>query len=222
MTTAVLVVAKMPVPGEAKTRLAAHVGDARAAELAAAALLDTLAAVVAADLPCVVALTGDLRRAARRPELESALAATTVVPQRGDTFAGRLTAAHHDTARLLPRHRVLQIGMDTPQVTAGLLDTSARRLEALDAVVGPATDGGWWALGVARPQLTDRLIDVPMSQPDTGRATVTMLRHQRARIGGLAELRDVDTFDDACAVAADPQCGPRFAAAVAELAVDAR
>ena len=40
-----LVVAKAPVPGQAKTRLAATVGDRVAAQIAAAALLDTLDAV---------------------------------------------------------------------------------------------------------------------------------------------------------------------------------
>ena len=46
----VLVVAKAPVPGQAKTRLAASVGDRAAADIAAAALLDTLDAVAAAPL----------------------------------------------------------------------------------------------------------------------------------------------------------------------------
>src|SRR6478672_3319507 len=46
----VLVVAKAPVPGQAKTRLAAGVGDQAAAEIAAAALLDTLDAVAAAPV----------------------------------------------------------------------------------------------------------------------------------------------------------------------------
>ncbi|MBX9920944.1 MAG: glycosyltransferase, partial [Mycolicibacterium frederiksbergense] len=60
----VLVVAKAPVPGLAKTRLAAAVGDMMAADIAAAALLDTLDAVAAAPVSRrVVALTGDLRMA---------------------------------------------------------------------------------------------------------------------------------------------------------------
>ncbi|EUA53292.1 hypothetical protein I550_4928 [Mycobacterium intracellulare 1956] len=54
-----LVVAKAPEPGRAKTRLAASVGDRVAAEIAAAALLDTLDAVADAPVAArVVALTG--------------------------------------------------------------------------------------------------------------------------------------------------------------------
>ena len=59
----VLVVAKAPVPGFAKTRIAGDVGDDAAAELAAAALLDTLQASVGSGMRVVVALTGDLDRA---------------------------------------------------------------------------------------------------------------------------------------------------------------
>ncbi len=62
---AVLVVAKAPVPGLAKTRLAVAVGDDAAADIAAAALLDTLDAVVDAGVQArVVALTGDLEEPA--------------------------------------------------------------------------------------------------------------------------------------------------------------
>ncbi|MDT7765522.1 MAG: uncharacterized protein QOC63_4942, partial [Mycobacterium sp.] len=60
----VLVVAKAPAPGQAKTRLAASVGAQAAADIAAAALLDTLDAVAAAQVQArVVALTGDLDNA---------------------------------------------------------------------------------------------------------------------------------------------------------------
>jgi len=215
MRTAILVVARMPVPGQAKTRLARDVGADLAADLAAAALLDTLVAAGATGLPCVVAATGDVRRATRRRAIERALARVTVLPQRGTGLGARLRAAHHDAVRTLPGHRVLQIGMDTPQVTPGLLDASAQRLESVEAVVGPAADGGWWALGVARPELTDGLVGVPMSDPATGRRTVEMLRSRRARIRLLPELTDVDSVDAARRVARHADCGERFAEAVA-------
>jgi len=80
-----LVVAKAPVPGLAKTRLAATLGDAAAADIAAAALLDTLDAVAAAEFSArIIALTGDFAQASRREELQAAFASYTVVEQRGD------------------------------------------------------------------------------------------------------------------------------------------
>ena len=117
-----LVVAKAPEPGRAKTRLAATVGDRVAADIAAAALLDTLDAVAAAPVAArVVALTGDLDGAAAGTEIRHRLEAFTVIEQRGDSFADRLANAHADAGSDFGGYPVLQIGMDTPQVTAELL-----------------------------------------------------------------------------------------------------
>ena len=109
-----LVVAKAPEPGRAKTRLAATVGDRVAADIAAAALLDTLDAVAAAPAARrVVALTGDLDGAAAAAEIRHRLEAFTVIEQRGDSFADRLANAHADTGADFGGYPVLQIGMDT-------------------------------------------------------------------------------------------------------------
>lgn len=193
-----LVVAKAPVPGLAKTRLAASVGPGAAADIAAAALLDTLDAVAAAPVRRrVVALTGSLDLACRADELRERLTAFTVVAQRGDDFAARLANAHADAFTGDP---VLQIGMDTPQVSPELLVDCARELLGADAVFGPAADGGWWILGVTRPELADCLRRVPMSRPDTGVLTREALQDNGITVIGLPELADVDTVDDIDAV----------------------
>lgn len=199
-----LVVAKAPVPGLAKTRLAASIGDDAAADVAAAALLDTLDAVVAASVTRrVVAFTGDLTKAARAAEIRELLASFVVIEQRGDGFAERLVHAHADASAGLP---VLQIGMDTPQVTAELLSGSARQLLDGDAVLGMAGDGGWWALGVSAATTAQCLADIPMSRSDTGAQTLAALRATGAEVTLLPELDDVDTIDDLDAVRA--LCGP--------------
>ncbi|SPM32991.1 Uncharacterized conserved protein, glycosyltransferase A (GT-A) superfamily, DUF2064 family [Mycobacterium rhizamassiliense] len=205
----VLVVAKAPEPGRAKTRLAATVGDLLAAEIAAAALLDTLDAVVEAPVASrVVALTGDLDAAAGAPQIRHGLEPFTVIEQRGDSFADRLANAHADSAGGYP---VLQIGMDTPQVSAELLADCARRLLQAPAVLGPASDGGWWLLGVRVPAMTECLRDVPMSQADTGELTLKALRDNGVGVEQVEQLADFDFADDVAAVR--DACGPdsRFA-----------
>jgi hypothetical protein len=116
--------------------------------------------------------------------------------------------------------------MDTPQVTANHLaaaaallatggrSTAARPQPAVDAVLGPATDGGWWALGLRDPARAAVLREVPMSTPATGARTLAALRGGGLRFGFLPELRDVDTIEDALAVAPLCPTGSRFAAAV--------
>jgi glycosyltransferase A (GT-A) superfamily protein (DUF2064 family) len=208
---AVLVVAKAPVPGLAKTRLAADVGDRLAADIAAAALLDTLDAVAAAAVRSrVVALTGDVDAASGSADLTDRLADFIVVAQRGADFAERLANAHADAARAtgLP---VLQIGMDTPQVTDELISHCARELMLADAVLGLADDGGWWVLGVTEAQTAECLRDVPMSRADTGAVTLRALRDTGLHVTLVETLTDVDTVADVPIVRSACASDSRFA-----------
>ena len=193
-----LVVAKAPVPGEAKTRIAQTVGDEVAADLAAAALLDTLTTATAVGWPVVVAMTGDLSRAARADEIRAALEPLRVVPQRGDGLGERLANAHVDAAAGSAAG-VVQVGMDTPQLLVADYLDAGRMVELGSVVVGPATDGGWWLLGLPDPSLAAALTDVEMSTSDTGAKTIEALGGD---VVTLRTLPDMDTWDDAVAIAA--------------------
>ncbi|PPK66131.1 DUF2064 domain-containing protein [Actinokineospora auranticolor] len=213
-----LVVAKAPVPGLAKTRLCPPATPDQAAAIAAAALLDTLDAAAATPgaIP-LVALTGSVPAGVRAHEVRSALEPLTVHPQRGDGLAERLVNAHQDAADRFPGLPVLQIGMDTPQVTPALLAATARPVltGAAPAVLGPAADGGWWALALRDPRQARALADVPMSRADTAARTRLALGEP---MGTAAVLVDVDTMPDALAVAADCP-DTRFAEAVRAVVV---
>jgi glycosyltransferase A (GT-A) superfamily protein (DUF2064 family) len=219
MTGCVLVVAKAPVAGLAKTRLGRVVGDRAAARVAAASLLDTLDAVLATPgaVP-VVALTGRLAAAEQADELGALLARCTVIPQRGDDLGERLANAHLDLAARFHWMPVFQIGMDTPQVRPAMLAgaLAAVREPVTGAVLGPAADGGWWGLGLRSPADADVLRAVPMSRGDTGMRTLLALRGAGLRVRPLPAMSDVDTLPDALRVA-KLVAGSRFAAAVAAL-----
>ena len=216
----VLVVAKAPVPGLAKTRLAAAVGPQAAADIAAAALLDTLDAVAAAPVRArVVAIAGDLAEASASSAISAALDGFTVIPQRGIDFAHRLANAHLDAATAAGRRPVLQIGMDTPQVTADLLGGCAETLLGVPAVLGPARDGGWWVLGVRSADMADVLRAVPMSRDDTGALTCAALRRAGIGVTCVEELDDVDTIDDVAAVRRECSSHSRFAQATRAVGV---
>ncbi|QCB49826.1 DUF2064 domain-containing protein [Rhodococcus sp. PAMC28707] len=217
MKVTALIVAKAPVPGLAKTRLAKTVGEDIAADIAAAALLDTLDAVSAADFDeRIVAMTGDLAQASRHAEIAAALASYIVIPQRGDGFAERLRYAHEDAA--VSGNPVFQIGMDTPQVTAELLNEAATHLtEPGRSVLGMAEDGGWWGLGIADPALARGLLEVTMSSPSTGADTRSALEALGADIASLPILRDVDHASDLAIVAAQCLGGSRFRGAIGQV-----
>jgi uncharacterized protein len=195
-----VVIAKAPAPGRSKTRLCPPCTPAQAAALAEAALADTLAAVAACPARRrVLALDGE-PGAWLRPGFD-------LLEQCGDGLGERL--GHALDAVGGP---ALVVGMDTPQLTAGLLEHAAMALSAerVDAVLGPALDGGYWAIGLKRPDA--RVFSgVPMSSMHTCRAQRGRLDELGLRWSELAALRDVDTFADARAVARlDPST--RFAA----------
>lgn len=212
-----LVVAKAPVVGQVKTRLGRDVGMVVAAELAAAALADTLdaCAIAFGTSRCHLALAGDLDDAVDADEIRARLVGWTVHEQYGDGLGERLARAHRDAAT--GSDVVVQIGMDTPQVTPRQLRVVAARADAGHAVLGPATDGGWWALALASPTAADALAGVPMSTPRTGAATCTALERCGLRVRSTYLLRDVDTAADAEAVAAAMR-GGRFRTAWQQVA----
>ncbi|HYY12456.1 MAG TPA: DUF2064 domain-containing protein, partial [Kineosporiaceae bacterium] len=107
----------------------------------------------------------------------------------------------------------LLVGMDTPQLTPALLTLPG---EGADAWLGPAEDGGWWALALREPRRDARrvLAGVRMSTPETGSEQRRSLLAAGLRVADLPVLRDVDEPADALAVAALVP-GRRFARAVA-------
>ncbi|MQA06598.1 MAG: DUF2064 domain-containing protein [Streptosporangiales bacterium] len=209
MPVQVLVLAKRPVAGRVKTRLTPPYSPDQATTLAAAALDDTLDVVAATPVSHrVLAFDG---------EPDGWRRTYSVVEQCGGGLDDRLTAAVRDAYELhdLP---VLLVGMDTPQLRPDLLHEAARRLlqPGVDAVLGPATDGGFWLVGLRRPH-PRAFAGVPMSRAYTCDAQLARLRQLGLRVRLLPQLTDVDDAASARAVAAAAP-GTRFASVHAALA----
>jgi glycosyltransferase A (GT-A) superfamily protein (DUF2064 family) len=191
---ALIVIAKAPVPGRVKTRLTPPCTPVQAAALACAALQDTLAAAARTTRAGrrVVVLDGEAG-AWLPPGFE-------VIAQRGDGLAERLAAAFEDVGEA-----AFLVGMDTPQVTPALLDAGLAAVADGDSAFGAALDGGYWCIGLRAPDAAV-FAGVPMSSSRTG-----------LRPAILRPLRDVDTFEDARAVA-DEAPDTRFATELAVIA----
>lgn len=191
MIATLIVIAKRPVAGRVKTRLVPPLNHSQAAELAAAALTDTLLAVDAAPSRHKL-LAFDGRADGWLPS------GWTHHPQPPGGLDHRLGAAFLAAAAAGP---ALLVGMDTPQVRP---DQLARFDPAsYDACVGRACDGGYWAIGFREPLLAPRAIEgVPMSTSGTADEQLCRLSALGLRVQMLDELVDVDTIDDADTVAA--------------------
>ena len=194
--------AKAPVAGQVKTRLGASVGAQCAAELALAALLDTLAVCesVFVEGRRVVALAGSVALSVDPPLLRRALEGWLVFAQQGAGFGDRLAAAHRTTHAMVGGP-VVQIGMDTPHVTASHLEQVVAAVVSGRPVLGRAHDGGWWVLASSSPEDVHGLHAVPMSRPDTWARTRECLERAAGTVLPTSELGDVDTALDAAAVA---------------------
>jgi glycosyltransferase A (GT-A) superfamily protein (DUF2064 family) len=203
MIPSLLVLAKQPVAGRVKTRLCPPCTPEQAAAVAEAALLDTMDVVQRTPAPHrTLVVQGHY----------AAPAGWRVVPQRGEGLAQRIAHAFVDAGSALDA--TVLVGMDTPQLTASLLRDLGLALDDADAVLAPASDGGWWALGLRDPRHADALVGVPVSTAQTGDRTVAALRARRLTVVIGPCLRDVDTAADAIAVAAHAH-GERFRQAVA-------
>jgi rSAM/selenodomain-associated transferase 1 len=204
MRPAIIVIAKAPVPGRVKTRLSPPCTPAQAARLALASLEDTLAA-------CDAAAGAGRRVVALEGEPDGWLpSGWELVAQRGDGLAQRLAGAFADVGGA-----ALLVGMDTPQVTSSAIEAGLAALARADAVFAPATDGGYWAIGLREPDAAV-FEAVPMSRGHTGAVQRARLAALGLRTIDLPPLLDVDDIADARTVAAEAPSS-RFAATLAEI-----
>jgi len=193
MKPRVVMFAKAPVIGGAKTRLAAGIGKVPAWRLHRA-------------------MTAQLLRRLRDPRWDLILA---VSPDRAvnERFPGvwpdhlvrrpqgRGDLGRRQAAVFAGRGPALVIGADAPQVNRDHLARAFRALRGRDAVIGPAEDGGYWLLGLNSPAPQDLFKAIRWSHEET-RADLEKRLHAcgRSRIAWLATLRDVDHAADLRAV----------------------
>jgi rSAM/selenodomain-associated transferase 1 len=200
MSGCALVMAKAPVPGAVKTRLGAVIGLELAATLAAAALLDTLDACSIAFDECYLALDGSFADTVHGRALAQATSHWRVFAQSDGDLGARLAHAHEQVART-GSGEVVQVGMDTPQLTPAQLRAVAAQVRPGSAVLGPALDGGWWVLALHDPAAARVLVDVPMSTPRTHQLTQAALTAAGLDVVATDAVQDIDTLVDAVAVA---------------------
>lgn len=188
--------AKLPVAGSVKTRLARAIGVARAtgfARHAMAALLQRVGrdrrwqtTIAIAPDPGVAARCWP-RRLPRMPQ--------------GSGNLGARMQRIFDRAAPGP---VLIIGTDVPRITPAYIAEAFRRLGRCDAVFGPATDGGYWLVGLRRrPRVLRIVADVRWSSPHALADTLANLDGRA--VAFVTTLSDVD--DARGLVASAAYCG---------------
>lgn len=151
-----VVMARWPVSGRCKSRLAAELGPARAAAIQARLTAHTLAVAREArsHLPfeLVLAGSGVGSRALRR--WGAVLGCDRVVCQGSGGLGLRLQRVVGAGVRR-GAGRLVVIGSDLPDLRSADLQQAFATLEQNELVLGPAQDGGYWLIGLrrSRPEL---------------------------------------------------------------------
>ena len=198
MSFEIVVLAKQPVPGQVKTRLAATIGEAAACAVYEALLWETLRLARSTGFVVRVSLDGSR---------ESPFAATLdaggfiVEQQRDGDLGDRLShALRHPSRRLA-------IGADCVVFDPEWIRTAASAPEP--AMVGPTDDCGYWAIGgnfdnrALAPLLFDRMA---WSVPTVFGSTVARLKSAGVPVHPLPQCYDVDTAADLQRLIDDPRC----------------
>ena len=180
-----VIFAKVPRPGEVKTRLARTIGADQAAKLAEAFLLDTYQSL--ATVPWtqpVVATTGPL---------EGELSSMEQWIQGDGDLGDRIERMDHRA--LATTDQVIVLGADTPGLPLALLEQARVALHDADAVVGPVCDGGFYLLGL-RHCPVGLLEGLPWSQPSTRMALLERLEQFQLETHSIESWFDVDHLED--------------------------
>lgn len=147
-SAAVVILAKAPVPGLAKTRLAPALGLAGAARAQRRFALQTLQCARAAALgPVALWCAPDVRHRFFRAV---ATQVDAVLAQPDGDLAQRMGAAFVHHFAQTPGLPLLLVGTDCPALTPGHLQAAARTLQSHDVVIIPAEDGGYVLIGMRR------------------------------------------------------------------------
>ena len=202
MSEAVLVFAREPAAGRAKTRLIPLLGERGAAELYARLLAHTLREVAAIDRP-------ELWRVACLEPPEALARAREFLPEGFDVIAqacgdlGAKLVGAFATAFERGAERAIALGTDCLDLTRERIAAALASLEEHDAVLGPALDGGYYLLGLSRrlaPDLERVFAKIPWSTEHTLDAQRAALRRVGVEPSLLEPLRDLDTPEDCAAL----------------------
>jgi len=189
----VIVFARAPVSGEAKTRLAAQIGASRAARLQARMTRQALTTAKRAGCGPV-----ELHGAPRAKHAFFRLCArqygVALRSQRGWDLGERM---HLALAAALRRYRAaVLIGSDCPELRAEDLRRATRLLRgACDVVLAPAEDGGYALIG-ARAARRSVFDGVAWGEASVYRRTVANLDARALRWRALRTVWDVDRPED--------------------------
>ena len=190
MAADVIVFVKAPRSGTVKTRLARTIGNQAACDIYRALVASVLRTV--SSFPTVqVHFSPDDALSDIAPWLRPGWSAHPQGP--GDLGQRMLRAFAHSFDRGVSK--VIIIGSDCPEITLRDIDQASDALSSYSLVLGPATDGGYWLIGLTKsePALFE---EITWSSRHVLAQTLARATALGMRVHLLRTLSDIDTAED--------------------------
>lgn len=189
----ILFFVKYPEPGEVKTRLAARIGPDMAADLYGNFVLDLLEKLESTKLPFTICLYPEKKRELFMGWLGDGY---EYILQKGADLGERMVTAFLE-AFVGGHRRVILVGSDFPDLPQSFLDASLGALNTHDAVIGPATDGGYYLIGFRKETFFRQAFEgMHWGTEGVFRQTLSILKDHRKRVYVLPVWNDIDTLED--------------------------
>ncbi len=193
--TALVVMARYPMLGTTKTRLARTLGDKETLQLYRAFLIDLAGHFAGTDY--------DLHWTYTPAEVDYSAFMAALIPdlahftrsfaQQGSDLGARLLHAFQWTRQRRYASTIV-IGSDTPHITRDLLAQAQAALQEADVVLGPADDGGYYLIAMREPH--DVFTEIPMSTSVVAEQTTARAIKLGLTVRLIAPLFDIDEHTD--------------------------
>jgi rSAM/selenodomain-associated transferase 1 len=191
--SSVILFVRSPERGRVKSRLAAAIGDKMALETYKRFVLDILDTLREGSYPFRIFFYPG----GSREEMANWLGKDFVyVPQQGSDIGEKMENAFVQSFSM-GAEKVVLIGSDIPDLPGSLIDRAFSSLDEGDAVLGPASDGGYYLIGFKAFSFLPAVFHgIPWSTPFVYRGTIEVFHRSRSRVRTLPQWNDVDTLDD--------------------------
>lgn len=191
---AIIVMAKAPRPGEAKTRLQPLLDEKQAAELAACFLQDIVKKVRGLTTNVIIGFTPVDGKAA----LETLIGKDLLWTEQKGKDLGERMASTIEFAEKEIFSPIIVIGTDSPTLPLNYIEKALEyfRDDKLEIVLGPSNDGGYYLIGM-RKLMTDVFENIDWSSSKVFDQTLANIEKTKIlNIGILDNWYDVDTPED--------------------------
>lgn len=192
-SSCVLLFVRYPEMGYVKTRLSTHLDDETIVKLYDCFVRDLLTTLDQIGSPVIICYHPPERIAPMKEWLGSD---RHYMPQHGEDLGERMYNAFTE-AFSMGFQRVLLVGSDIPDLPLQIIERSLTQLEAVDMVLGPSQDGGYYLIGFRKDQFhPDVFRDIPWGTNAVLPLTRKLIAAARMDCHELPEWNDIDTFED--------------------------